>query len=165
MRKGHGPNYGKGEAAQWLLNHVAHQGDDCLPWPFSRDSGVGRGRVGYKGKHPWAHRLMCEFAHGPAPTSKHQAAHSCGKGHEGCVNPRHLSWKTVSENLLDRRAHGTVRQNPNGQRGILKPEQIAEIRALKGKMTKRKIADRFGVGYGAIQYWHGGRERRLAEQK
>lgn len=146
---------GAGQAVKFLRDNVSYQGDACLPWPFSRDGGVGRGRVGYLGKLYWAHRLMCEFAHGPAPTPKHQAAHSCGKGHEGCVNPRHLSWKTVSENLLDRREHGTAVGSPYGQHGKLKPDQIAEIRALKGKVPKREIAARFGVGYAAIQYWHG----------
>jgi hypothetical protein len=150
------------KALLWLQERIAHDGDECLIWPFFRDPGTGRGRVGDGSRSPaWAHRVMCELAHGPAPTPKHQAAHSCGKGHEGCVNPGHLSWKTVSDNLLDRRQHGTAKSNPYGQCGVLKPEQIAEIRALKGKMPKREIAEKFGVGYGAIQYWHGGKEKRL----
>lgn len=153
-------NKGKGEAYKWLVRHASYRNDDCLSWPFSRDPHVGRGRLGYLGKLYWAHRLMCELAHGKPPTPKHQAAHLCGKGHEGCVNPLHLAWQTASENLLDRRRHGTVRSNTNGHRGVLTPEQRLQIRALKGKKTKHEIAKMFGVGYGAVQYWHGLREKR-----
>ena len=110
-----GPNKGKGKTFAWLIARVDYQGDDCLPWPFCRDGRVGRGRMGHEGKRPWAHRLMCELAHGPPPTPKHQAAHECGKGHYGCVNPRHLAWKTNSENQLDRRKNGNMLRNPHGR--------------------------------------------------
>jgi hypothetical protein len=153
-------NKGKGQGIAWLKAHVAYQGDDCLPWPLSRDNRVGRGRVGYNGKHLWAHRLMCILAHGEPPTPKHQAAHSCGKGHYGCCNPRHLSWKTNSENQLDRRKNGNMLRNRSGWRGNLSPEQRAEIVALKGKKPQVEIAKQFGVSLGCVQYWHGIREKR-----
>lgn len=50
---------------------------------------------------------MCQKAHGDPPSPKHDAAHSCGRGHEGCVNPNHLSWKTKKQNQADRITHGT----------------------------------------------------------
>src|SRR6185312_1870651 len=81
-------NRGKGKTFQWLLDHMGHHGDACMPWPFSKDGRVGRGGLTYRGKSYWAHRLMCELAHGAPPTPKHQAAHNCGKGHYGCVNPK-----------------------------------------------------------------------------
>lgn len=152
--------YGKGQAYQWLLDHVAYAGDTCLPWPFSKDNRVGRGRLGHKGRNYWAHRLMCELAHGAPPTPKHQAAHKCGKGHYSCVNPRHLEWKTNSENQIDRRRNGNMLRNPNGQRGNLSPAQKIQIRDLKGKFTQMQIAAKFGVSLGCVQYWHKVRERR-----
>jgi hypothetical protein len=149
-----------GIAATWLLRHVNYEGDDCLPWPFSVDGRVGRGRVGYKGRQYWAHRLMCIFAHGEPPTPQHQAAHECGKGHYGCVNPRHLSWKTNSENQLDRRRNGNMLRNRNGPRPTLNPEQLAELRRLSANMTQMGLAKRYGVSLGCVQYWLKYRERR-----
>lgn len=145
-------NEGKGQAVSWLRDHRGYDKHYCLIWPFSRHP-TGYGSFGYLGEMFYAHRFMCELVHGPAPSKQHQAAHSCGNGHKGCVNPTHLSWKTVSENLLDRREHGTAIANPVGRFGGLTEEQVAEIRRLKGIKTQQQLADMFGVKRPAIQYW------------
>lgn len=145
---------GKGKGIVWLREHAAYEGDDCLIWPFFRLQPGGYGSFGFNGRLYYAHRMMCEMVHGAPPTPEHHAAHSCGRGHDGCVNPNHLSWKTASENLLDKRGHGTVIVNSHGNMGGLTPEQVAEIRRLKGQMSQTKIAERFGVKRGCIQYWH-----------
>lgn len=144
---------GQGANFKWLLAHVDYQGAGCLAWPFAKDNRVGRGSIGYNGRGWWAHRLMCVLAHGEPPTPKHQAAHNCGKGHYGCVNPRHLEWKTNSENQLDRAKNGNVLRNQYGKGGALTPAQQSEIVALKGKMTQISIAAKFGVSLGCVQYW------------
>lgn len=154
------PGKSPADALRWLIDHVGYKGDDCLPWPFNVDKRVGRGRLLAYGKHWWAHRLMCQMAHGLPPTPKHQAAHECGKGHYGCCNPRHLRWKTNSENQLDRRRNGNMLRNRGGQRGHISLAQANEIVALKGKMTQVAIAAKFGVSLGCVQYWHKWRERR-----
>lgn len=143
---------------KWLLDHVAYQGDDCLPWPFRRDSRVGRGRLLYKKKLEWAHRVMCKLAHGEPPTSKHQAAHSCGNGHEACVNPRHLSWKTNQENSMDRSAHGNAINAWWGNKGKLRQEQVEAIKALRGKQAQVRTAAAFGVSLSCVQYHQTGKE-------
>lgn len=148
-----GPNYGKGKAALWLLGHVKYRGDNCLRWPFAVDTTLGRGRLGFRGRNYWAHRLMCELAHGPAPLGRPQVGHSCGKGHERCVNPRHLSWCNQSENHLERRKHGTAATNKYGSRTRLTPEQIADIRASKGRETQLATAKRFGISHANVRHW------------
>jgi hypothetical protein len=117
------------------------QTDLCVGWPFTRIR-TGYGRFGRQRKNIYAHRYICEWAHGPAPTPKHQASHSCGNGHLGCVNPRHLSWKTNSENQLERREHGTAK---NGKRWKLTPAQVAEIRAAEGQERTDIVAARYGI--------------------
>lgn len=145
---------GTGAAVKWLRDHVGYQGDDCLQWPFCREGRVGRGLLGYNGRQWWAHRLMCKFAHGEPPTPKHQAAHSCGKGHYGCVNPRHLSWKTNSENQIDRRKNGSMLRNQHGNRGGLTKEQVDRIHSLRREgVTQVEIGRRLGVSLGCVQYW------------
>jgi hypothetical protein len=143
---------GYGKALKWIRAYVSYEGDDCVTWPYARVGGYGH--LGFEGAMYYAHRVMCEYIHGPAPSRKHHAAHSCGKGHEGCVNPKHISWKTVSENQLDRRIHGTTGCNSFGMVSRFSPSQIAEIRALKGIKTQAEIAEMFGVKRGCIQYWH-----------
>lgn len=147
------PTTGKGKTFQWLLDHVEYRGEACLPWPFAKDGRVGRGGLSYRGKSYWAHRLMCEMVHGAPPTPKHQAAHNCGKGHYGCVNPRHLEWKTNSQNQLDRAKNGNALRNPYGNKGGLSLAQQAEIVSLKGTMAQTAIAAKFGVSLGCVQYW------------
>lgn len=78
---------------QWLHDHVDHEGDDCLLWPFTKNA-RGYGTVTYARGYTAA-AAMCELAHGNRPEGK-QSAHSCGV--RLCVNPRHLRWATRSEN-------------------------------------------------------------------
>lgn len=137
------PVKGQGEAINWLRAHVGYDGEDCLIWPYSRRQN-GYGCVGYNGKVHYPHRLMCELVNGPAPTPKHQAAHSCGRGHDCCVHPKHLSWKTNAENQEDRKRHGNG--NKVGRiRRKLTPEDVAYIRATVGEKTVFELAEQFGV--------------------
>jgi hypothetical protein len=63
--------------------------DECLTWPFTRIN-TGYGIIGRGGKTYKAHRYICQWVKGEPPTPEHHAAHSCGRGHDACVNPRHL---------------------------------------------------------------------------
>lgn len=137
------PNSGKGLAVEFLRANVRYREARCLTWPYSRNE-IGYGQFGYRGRQYKAHRFMCELAHGPAPSPRHQAAHSCGNGHLGCVNPNHLSWKTAGDNQAERTVHGTARK-AGRPFSLLSEDQVAEIRSLKGKMTNTALAARFGV--------------------
>jgi hypothetical protein len=141
---------GQGEAVAFLRDNVGYDGDGCLTWPFCTMP-TGYGAFGYLRKSHYAHRFMCELINGPAPSPVHEAAHSCGRGKFGCVDPRHLSWKTPTANALDCRAHGTHSRNPWGNMGKLSKNQIAEIWALKGRETQAKTAERFGVSASTIR--------------
>lgn len=146
-----------GKVAQWLQDHKDYPHDYCLIWPFARESRVGRGQLSLPGKSRWAHRVMCEMVNGPPPTPKHQAAHECGKGHKGCVNPRHLRWKTNTENQLDRAAHGTVIRRWSHK---ISAEQADEMRELRASKTQVEIAALFGCSLGTVQYYLKYREQR-----
>lgn len=144
---------GKGKTVQWLRDHADHADrEQCLIWPFYRIQPGGYGHFMHEQQTHYAHRFMCELVNGPAPSPTHQAAHSCGRGHEGCVNPQHLLWKTVSENQRDRVLHGTS-SGDVGCEQKLTPVDVDKIRALKGQKTQVQIAEQFGVSRGCIQYW------------
>lgn len=139
---------GKGRGLLWIKAHLDYEGDDCLPWPFPLDS-HGYGQASLNGKIYKASRLMCILKHGSPPTPKHEAAHSCGNGALGCMNHKHISWKTRSENQQDRVAHG--RAGRLGQpRYKLNPIDVIEIRKLAGKQTNNSIAKLFGVSASLI---------------
>lgn len=133
-----------GEARDWMLAHVAHQGEECLLWPFSGNWN-GYGHLGVNGKVMKAHRRMCELAHGKPTTPKHVAAHSCYN--RSCVNPGHLSWKTPRDNLLDRRKDGTLTKKRWSTKGTLSDDDIGMICLLKPCANQREIGALFGISY------------------
>lgn len=134
--------------------------DLCLPWPFSTTQ-EGRGLIRYQGRMRQVSNLVCELAHGPAPTPRHEAAHSCGKGHEACINPKHLRWATRTENSADMIAHGTTLRGTKHPSAKLTEDDVATIRGLRG-LPLKELAARFGVSRSTISAvqtgkgWSGG---------
>lgn len=163
------PRRGEGEGLAFLRAHSNEPDGPCLVWPMFRDLATGYGRMGYLGKPSYAHRVMCELAHGPAPTPEHEVSHSCGNGRGGCVHPAHINWETRSENHLQRRNHGTAGNGGYGRRRRLTVEQIESIRSDTAS-TNTVLARRFDVSRSAIrkikigEIWkevHGSAERRI----
>lgn len=138
-----------GEPTRHLKDTVlTYIGDDCLLWPFACCAGYGA--VVLDGRLTLVSRVVCEVMHGPAPTPRHEAAHSCGKGHLGCVTPSHLSWKTPKENQSDRLAHGTHGRGERNSRAKLSAEQVRGIRALRGDYTQSQLSKMFGVTWRTV---------------
>lgn len=134
---------------EWIRRHVSHAGEDCLIWPFRRTpAGYARYTRGRTGTT--ASREMCRLAHGESPTPMHQAAHSCGKGDKGCVNPQHLRWATPAENNADKAAHGTVLRGEDNPVATLTEVDVRAIRALSGRISQDKIGQMFGVTQGTV---------------
>lgn len=137
-----------GEPLRYLSDVVLpYDGDDCLAWPYAADAN-GYGQVRKDGKSRYVTRLICEEFHGPSPTDKHQAAHSCGNGHKGCCNPRHLRWATVRDNHADKRRHGTYIDPPVIRK--LSEAQMEDIRGLSAVMSNRAIGRVYGVTHQVI---------------
>lgn len=135
----------RGDATRFYHEVVLrYDGDECLIWPFSRTPS-GYARMGIGRKICRVSRVLCEEVNGPPPTPEHEAAHSCGGGTRGCVNPRHLRWATKLENAADRVKHGTTLRGERAARSKLTRENVREIRSLKGRETQRELSRRFGV--------------------
>jgi hypothetical protein len=98
-----------GKAEEFALSLRHSETNECIQWPYTRDR-QGYGRISFGG-HQIASRFICEMTHGKPPTPEHEAAHSCGNGHLGCVNPKHLSWKTHAENMGDIPHHRRMRRS------------------------------------------------------
>ncbi len=148
---------GNGRARRYLTDVVLpYRGDTCLIWPFGRNA-KGYAIIGAGEASRLVSRLVCTDAHGPPPGPDHEAAHSCGRGHIGCVAGVHLYWATKAENEADKAEHGTL---PRGERcgtSKLNEADVREIRHLRGAMSQGEIAELFSVTRTNVSAIHTGR--------
>lgn len=134
----------RGEATAFYEQLFLRVERACIAWPYARLTNgyacLSRGRKSYL-----VSRLICEHLHGPAPSVRHEAAHSCNNGHDGCVNPQHLRWATPVENAADKVVAGTDNRGERCGTSKLTEKDVVEIRTLAASMTHRDIAARFSV--------------------
>lgn len=139
-----------GAAKRELERVLQSDTDDCVTWRLNRCV-AGYGRMRWKGEAKHVHRVVCEVVHGPSDGIRDQVAHSCGKGHLGCVNPRHLRWATRSENQLERASHGTSNRGERCAAAKLTRDQVIEIRKrLDAGESCLSIATAYSVSFASI---------------
>lgn len=128
-----------GDCPRFVEKALVYEGDGCLIWPYSTVDGYGHAKL--EGKIQYVSRYICEKIHGPAPSTQHVAAHSCGKGDKGCVTKSHIRWKTHSENKLEQSDHG-----PLVTRRLLedKYEEIKQKYAT-GRYSYTSLAKEYGI--------------------
>lgn len=129
--------------AQKYFEEVAlsYTGDECLIWPFSRNP---NGYAYLNGKV--VSRLVCEEEHGPPPSPGYQAAHSCGRGHLGCISRGHLNWRSPVANNADKLQHGTHNRGTRNLHHKITEDDVRQIRALKRDgASAEELGDRFGI--------------------
>lgn len=149
----------KGEPLAFLQSLVGTDDKECILWPYAgKNIGKGYGRIKHEGVQMNASRLVCIFAHGEPEDDSLQAAHSCGKGHLGCVNPNHVSWKTPSDNGMDRHQHGTAYIGASNHNTKLNEDQARYIKQeLLAGTKSADLARLFGVNRGTIACIKNGR--------
>ena len=150
------------EPKQFLDDACQYKDETCLFWPFSRGSRDGRARVYFpcgndtlgrlKFKEYAVHRIVCEKVYGAPPSSKHHAAHSCGNGHLGCINPKHLRWATSKENEQDKIIHGTSARGERNYNARLTKADVLEIRSFSDIQSRYILAKRFNVTVDHIRH-------------
>jgi hypothetical protein len=149
----HNPNKGRSikalrvEQEAFLRATLEATTDDCIIWPWARCKGYAVKHTGFTAEFSTIiSNAFCQIKKGPPPSPAHEAAHSCGKGRAGCINPNHLSWATHQENMNDKRLHGT---QPKGERHFkarVSNEAASEIRRLsRNGSTQIEIAAMFGI--------------------
>lgn len=143
----------KGSKKAWLDAHADYNGDDCLIFPF-KPNAYGRAQIQIEGSAVFASAYMCELTHGQRPSERHEAAHSCGNGHLSCVAPNHLRWATFEENKADMIEHGTILRGEKNPHHRLSEPEAREILSLRGIVSQRELARRFGVSRSAIMLIH-----------
>lgn len=88
-----------------ILEALILSPDGCLEWPHGRIKGYGR--VSYKGRFWFVHRLLWTHLIGPIPPG-HEVHHACRN--RLCANPDHLR-------VLPSREH----QKLHGKNQVLRP--------------------------------------------
>lgn len=138
----------KGQTAAFLERAKTYMGDECLIWPFARNS-AGYGHIGSGGRYLLAHRIVCEAFHGAPPFPKAEASHQCGNGHGGCVNGRHLLWKSRKGNSEDMVAHGNSCRGEKQHASRLTREDVWFIWSRRD-LSSAEIARRLNVCAGTV---------------
>jgi len=123
---GGGKGSSPGAPLKWINDNANYLGKNCIAWPFHLNWN-GYGSVKHNSKKRVASRVMCEVAHGLPEHEGLDAAHSCGNGASGCMNPNHLSWKTRTENCADKKLHGTNMQGAAVPSSVITESQAEQI--------------------------------------
>lgn len=118
------------------------KGPKCWLW-LGAIGNRGYGQIKFEGKVELAHRVAWTITH--TPPGELCVLHSCDN--PPCVNPSHLFLGTKQDNSDDMVNKGRSyprdgQLNPNNK---LTPEQINQIRNLKGKLKQTEIANMFGI--------------------
>lgn len=145
--------YDKSPEERFWAKVKKSEGDKCWEWQGFLSRGgksSGYGVFGFEGKMHRAHRIAYRFAFGEF--AEHLfVLHRCDNPR--CVRPDHLFLGTHTDNMCDmvnkgRASSGPGTQNPSAK---LNEQQVLEIRALKGKLPRQDIADKYGVSLSAIK--------------
>lgn len=92
----------------------------------------------------WAHRLVCEAFHGPAPAPKLDAAHWNGEHADN--RPNNLRWATRKENEADKDRHGRRVRGELHYSAKLSAADVREIRVRAADLPKSTGGKKFKKG-------------------
>ena len=142
----------RGAALIFYRESLSTETDKCILWPFAKSAlgyavfGKQRGAV----NSSIVSRVACAEKHGMPPTPEHEAAHICGNGSLGCINHRHLAWKTSKENKADTLDHGTRNFGERNGRSKLDQKSVSLIRSLAATTSQRVVAKKFGIDQSTV---------------
>lgn len=96
------------------------------------------------GKRRYHHAIICELAHGPRPSARHQVRHLNGdRLANGGLN---LAWGTPIENNADKVRHGTVTSGERNPMAKLTREGVEKMRAMRTAGSSfKEIGQAFSV--------------------
>ena len=126
--------------------------DECWTWQAaSTTRGYGiytRGKLGKR--RVYAHRYVYEMLVGPILDGMF-CMHKCDN--PSCVNPKHLTVGTCSDNLRDMVMKGRSSRGEKRWCAKLTEDDVRAIRAryATGKVSTYRLADEYGASQSAIQ--------------
>ena len=94
------------------------------------------------------HRLVLLAFTGPAPEDKPVARHLNGDYLDN--RPENLAWGTMQENANDAARHGTRAKGEQLKQSALTETQVREIRAARGLISQKELAQKYGISQVAV---------------
>lgn len=95
-------------ARVWAKATIPDDPDACILWTGAlslKRHGTRRPVIRDGHRVVAVTRVVCTWFHGPSPTARHHAGHTCPVGENRlCINPRHLEWQSPEENVSWRSA-------------------------------------------------------------
>lgn len=144
-----------GEPNEFIQRLLTEKHTECVIWPFATSRGYAY--VAWEGRYQSVSRLLCRLVHGDPPDESMHAAHKCGKGKQGCVNPQCLQWETPEENQADKIIHGSI---PRGEKCVyskITDAQVSEIR--NDRRRGNVIAKDYGISPAQVSRIKSGKTR------
>lgn len=134
-------------------NVDAGEKDECWPWrPVASKGHLMHGQVTFNKKRYGAHRLSYMLHHGLGKIPDGMVVmHKCD--YPPCCNPGHLEIGTQQDNIQDASKKRRLLFGKRHHRGsaLLTPEEVQQIRDLRGVMTYHDIAGAYSISYWTVQ--------------
>jgi HNH endonuclease len=124
------------ERQKWIQNHIHLETDDCIIWPFALE------------KAQELCRWVCTIHYGKVPDNMWACHGPCQN--RRCINYRHLSWQTPSQNAEDMYRDGTMQSGEKCVTHKLKLNEVNEIRKLYRIYTQKELGKMFRVNQSTI---------------
>lgn len=144
----------------WTKGPGAHLSETWKPMKARIDH-EGYRRVTFRDgtSHKVCALVLAAFV-GPCPPGMECCHGPAGNADDSLAN---LRYGTHLENIADKRTHGTMAVGDRHGKTKLSESQLADLLALKGHVTQKVAADRYGVSRGYVgQLWAGTRKRVVA---
>lgn len=130
-----------------LKRLAAIETDECVVWPYATAGQRGYGLTyAPGGEKRYCHREALLRRSSPPSPEKRYAIHGpCNN--PLCMNYRHLSWGTPSQNNLDRRRDGTAPLGEANGIARLTERDVKRIRDRykQGDISQEQLASQYGV--------------------
>ncbi len=122
--------------------------EGCIVWPFAKTRGYGQ--VRFRGRQHPAHRLAFTMY-----IDKTQSNLQCIHGpchNRACINPRHVTWGSPTDNARDKIRDGTEQRGEKNGSAKLTETAVLSIRErfLRGGVTQTALAKEVGVSLSTI---------------
>jgi hypothetical protein len=148
---------------QRFWSKTTASGNGCIEWlGASLKAGYGLFKIAGTRQNILAHRYAYEEKFGPVPYGMY-VCHRCDNPR--CVNQDHLFLGTPKDNVQDmiqkdRRVIKSL-SNESNSSAVLTDKQVLEMRALRGVITQRAMAQKFGIGTSQVSRIMRGQSRSI----